>query len=204
MHMHRHVQNNSHWAAFIHSAFIFKVSTSSRWLTAWSRLSAGLPAPTRTNSGSNASNSGYGSNGAMLRMSPLISRHSQFLWVWFWVAAGASTAGLLEKDLERELSTFKYPAIFPAQKKKITQRVDARRGSEQRGGQALRSFSQYSELQHRPPPLPGGTRRCYVSGGKDSEEGLKEQRRGRLAWPFASFATFLMNHLWVWQLSSGR
>ncbi|CAG13106.1 unnamed protein product [Tetraodon nigroviridis] len=45
----------------------------------------------------------------MLRMSALIGRHSQFLWVWQLVAAGASAAGLLEKvaaDLEREPRTF--------------------------------------------------------------------------------------------------
>lgn len=56
----------------------------------------------------------------MLRMSALLSRHSQFLWVWQLAAAGASTAGfLLEKvaaDLDRELRTFKYPAMFPGGK----------------------------------------------------------------------------------------
>lgn len=111
----------------------------------------------------------------MLRMSALISRHSQFLWVWQLVAAGASTAGFLEKvaaDLDRELRTFKYPAMFPAE---IAQRVDARRNSEKRGGQVHRSFPQYTELQHRPPALPGGTRWSYVSGGNDSEEGLKAE-----------------------------
>lgn len=148
----------------------------------------------------------------MLRMPPLISLHSQFLWVWQLAAAGASTAGFLEKvaaDLERELRTFKYPAMFEAE---ITQRVDARRKSEQRGGQAHQGFPQYTERQHRPTSLPGGRRWCYVRRGNDWEEGLKERRKGRatrlLSWPFTSFCTFLLNNyreiLTAWSINEPK
>lgn len=57
------------------------------------------------------------------------------------MAAGASIAGFLGKvaaDLERELRTFKYPAMFPAE---IAQRVDARRKSEAKRGPSAPELS---------------------------------------------------------------
>lgn len=111
------------------------------------------------------------------------------------MAAGASTAGFLEKvaaDLDRELSTFKYPAMFPAE---IAQRVDTRRNSRaKKGAKRTGASRNILSFQRRPPSLPGGTRWRDVGGGDDSEAGLKERRRGCLSWPFASFPTFLMNN----------
>lgn len=94
----------------------------------------------------------------MLRMSRVISLHSQFLCDKVWqLAAGASTAGFLERvaaDLERELRTFKYPAMSP------NLRLTLDGTQSKRGGKALPSSVQYREQQwqHRPSSLPGGTR----------------------------------------------
>lgn len=69
----------------------------------------------------------------MLRTSApaVISINSQFLCCKVWqFAAGASTAGFLERaapvDLERELRTFKYPAMsfFPGPKTRLRSTLD--------------------------------------------------------------------------------
>lgn len=76
----------------------------------------------------------------MLRMTPVICLHSQFLCCKVWqFAAGASTAGFLEiaaADLERELRTFKYPAMsqVPGPVHFV---VHTGRNSEQRGDKTL-------------------------------------------------------------------
>ena len=114
----------------------------------------------------------------MLRMTPVICLHSQFLWGTLWIfAAGASTAGFLEKaaaDLERELRTFKYPAMFFFSGPDHFA-VQTRWNSEQRGGKASLCSGQYSErLSTAPPffPSPAGDAGRYVRG-------TRTQRRDR-------------------------
>lgn len=108
-------------------------------------------------------------------MPPVIFLHSQFLCVWQF-ATGASTAGFLEKaaaDLERELRTFKYPAMFLSPNDSA---VDTRRNSEQRGGQALLGLLQYTEQQQHRPPFPSRRDKLSYVRVNEPEEGLKQQR----------------------------
>lgn len=115
-------------------------------------------------------------------MPPRIRLHSQCLWVWQF-AAGASTAGFLEKvaaDLERELRTLRYPAMSSGPNHFA---VDTRWNSEQRGGQALLDSPHYTELQqHRPSSLPGGTRWCYVRVATTQRRDWRLYERGLQGW----------------------
>lgn len=126
----------------------------------------------------------------MLRMPLLISRHSQFLWAWQLVAAGASTAGFLEKvaaDLERELRTFKYPAMF-RQKSLSGSTLDETQSKE--GAKCTRAFCNIPSGSTAPLPAPAG------DAGLTSEVTTIQRSGGRLAWPFTSFCTSLMNNYW--------
>lgn len=113
----------------------------------------------------------------MLGMNRL-SLHLQFLCCKVWqFAAGASTAGFLEKaapaDLERELRTFKYPAMSSRDRKLFA--VNARRNRAKEGGQTLRGSLQYShQQQHRPSPLPGGRRWVLRQSHTYPEEGPQQ------------------------------
>lgn len=104
----------------------------------------------------------------MLRMPPVISLHSQFLCVWQLAAAGASTAGFLEKvaaDLERELRTFKYPAMFSAESGSTHDETRSKEGAKR-----TRAFCNIPSGSTAPLSRPGGRRGCYVRGDDDSEE----------------------------------
>ncbi|TWW76338.1 hypothetical protein D4764_13G0010000 [Takifugu flavidus] len=93
-------------------------------------------------------------------MPPVISLHSQFLCVWQLAAAGASTAGFLEKvaaDLERELRTFKYPAMFSAESGSTHDETRSKEGAKR-----TRAFCNIPSGSTAPLSRPGGRRGCYV------------------------------------------
>lgn len=93
-----------------------------------------------------------------------LAQNSQFLCCKLWeVAAGASTAGFLERvvaDLERERRTFKYPAmICPNYLQLITEKLRAKKGR-----------NEPRSLQYSQHPHPRLTLRHTVKdkrGGRD-------------------------------------
>lgn len=101
----------------------------------------------------------------MLGMNRL-SLHLQFLCCKVWqFAAGASTAGFLEKaapaDLERELRTFKYPAISSRDRKHFA--VNARRNRAKEGGKRSAALCNIvTSSSTALLPSPAGDAECYV------------------------------------------
>lgn len=118
----------------------------------------------------------------MLRMTPVNPLHSQFLCCKVWqFAAGASTAGFLEKaaaDLDRELRTFRYPAMSPLARITLRLTVDGNSAKSKEGAKCSRALCNIVQLQHRPPSPP---RRDTLSATSESHRhrgGTDTKKRG--------------------------